>query len=487
MASASKAARQRRKDIARRSREASKRRKEMLKESRLSDKAKSKKASKKTQQAGGIRVAIAKAFPTFASALKVKSVDEVANSQSRPKKDFVGRTPSVNLLPSEFTEGRQVANTRRSFGIAGVGIVGALSVVYFAQGAVSDIAEDALFAIQTQGVEAQQKTSEFSDVTSLYDELGERNSILDNIENNSPEYFAALTELYDLLPSGSVIDSVEMTHIGLVAGGQSEDGAAQRIGEACGDPVDPFNQDLRPVSTCISFSGEARSLDNIFLIMESYQSAQLLSNVVVERSGELNNQGKIRFNGTAAVLAEADVSKILGGVGDEFTGDISFGDGNSGGGTEDGNGGNATPEVVFEEGTFTLTTELELVNVASQEIIASGIDVLFPEDTYSYVIVGDKNYELDPEGVETAENTFAELEESEGNGEEGLLDPEDENNPETNGYVVDESGRIVTPFTNEVIVEAGDWRIMENSGQFIITATGEPLPMADIYYQGSGE
>lgn len=479
MASASKAARQRRKDIAKRSKEASKRRKEMLKESRLSDTAKSKKASKKTQKPGNIRISIARAFPTFASALKVKSVDSVANTQSRPKNEFVGRTPTVNLLPAEFTEGRQVANTRRSFGIAGVGVVGALGVVYFAQGAVSDIAEDTLFAAQTQRVEAQQRTNSFSDVTSIYDELGERKIILDNIDNNSPEYFAALTELYDLLPAGSTIDSVEMTHIGLVIKNQSGEDSVERIGETCGDPVDPFNQDPRPVSTCVTFSGEARSLDDIFLIMESYQSAQLLSNVVVERDGDLTSQGIIRFSGTAAVLAEADVSKILSSVGDEFAGNISFG--------EDGASGNAEQEIVFEEGTFTLTSERELVNTTSQDIVASGTDVLPPGDTYSYVIVGDKKYELDQEGTIAAENIFGELGQSAGVNGEGLLDPVDENNPETNGYIIDGSGRIVTPFTNEVIAEAGDWQKMENSGEYLITATGQPLPMADAYYQSMGE
>lgn len=478
MASAAKAARQRRKEIAKKSKEAAKRRKQMLRESQLSDKAKSKKASKKEQQASGLRVALAKAFPTFASALKVKPADVSAGNQVRPKKDFVGRTPSVNLLPPEFTEDRQVASTRRSFSIAGIGVVGALSVVYFAQGAVTNIADDALFAAQTQGVETQQRTSQFADVTAIYDELGSRSDILDNIENNSPEYFAALTELYDLLPSGSSISNVNMSHIGMVINPQAEDETSQRIGTACGDPVDPFTQDLRPVSACLKFSGETNSIDSVFLIMEAYQGAQLLSNVVVERNGEVDNNGIVRFTGTAAVLAEADVTKVLGGIGDEYTGDVSFGDGSSG--SEDSA---AVEDVDFEPGTYTLTDDLSLVNTATQDVVATIEDLIIPGESTAYLIFGDSNYKLDSAGQETLELLLSETGSPE---DEGLLDPVDENNPETNGYIIDNDGRITTPFTDEVIAEAGEWQYRENSDQYILTATGQPLEMADIYYSSFG-
>jgi hypothetical protein len=481
MASAAKAAKQRRKEIAKKSKEAAKRRKQMLKESQLSEKAKNKKNSKKEQQANGIRVAIAKAFPTFASALKVKPADVSTDVQSRPKKEFVGRTPSVNLLPPEFTEDRQVASTRRSFFIAGTGVVGALSIVYFAQGAVTNIADNALFVAETQSVETQARTADFAAVTSIYDSLGTRNDILNNIDANAPAYFAALTELYDLLPSQSEITNVNLRHIGLVINPQAEDESSQRIALACGDPVNPFAQDLRPVSACLTFEGTTTTIDNVFVIMETYQNAQLLSNVVVENQGQTNNGGLVRFSGTAAILAEADVSKVLSGsIDDELVGTPSFG----GDGSTEGDTGGDTGGLEFEPGNYTINDVGELINTNSQEVIASGEEFAIPADSVEYVIVGNSYYQLDAAGQAELQALLDAIDQfpPDQGGQDELIDPVDADDPSVNGYVIEEStGNIIDPFTGEIIAQSGEWQ--ERNNVFIITATGQPLEMADIYYE----
>lgn len=472
---AAKAAKERRKELAKRSKEASRRRKQMLKESQLSDKAKEKKAKKKEAGAGGIKVAIAKAFPTFASALKVKPADIELDRQARPKKEFQGRTPSVNLLPPEYTVDRAVASMRRSFTIAGVGIVGALGVVYFAQGAITNLADQSLVAAQVQSVEATQRTADFADVTAIYDALGQRKGIIDGITLNSPEYFAALSELYRLAPSDSIITSVTIEHISKKAPVDDAEEGNQPLADLCGPPVDPFRQDLRPVSACLSFSGTTSSVNGVYQLMEAYQSSTLFSNVVVEVSGGADNDGRITFIATGAVLAEADVTKLIGDVNSQYEGNVTFGDGDSGLDTE------LDPSLSYVSGSFSINDEYSLVD-SNNNVIAEVTDYSISQGNISYVIFNDQNYPLDASGIQKLQVLFG------SSSDEGLLEPVNPDDPSVNGYVIDSvTSDIIDPFTEEVIAANGTWIYREESDVYLIQSTGQPLKMADVYYKSYQE
>lgn len=467
--SSAKAAKQRRKELAKRSKEATRRRKQMLKESQLSDKAKEKRAKKASNGAGGIKVAIAKAFPTFASALKVKPADLEMDKQARPKKEFTGRTPTVNLLPSEYTVDRAVASMARSFTIAGVGIVGALGVVYFAQGAITDLAGQSLVAAQVQSVETTQRTAEFADVTEIYNALGQRKGIIDNIDLNRPEYFAALSELYRLAPSDTQIASVTIEHISRSVPTDNAEEGNQPLAELCGPPVDPFKQDLRPVSACLTFSGTTSSVNGVYQLMEAYQTSTLFSNVVVEVAGGADNDGRIAFSATGAVLAEADVTKLIGDINSDLVGEVTFGD-------DSGLSSELDPTLTYVNGSFSIDSDYNLID-ASGTVIATISDYAISSGNVSYVIFNDQNYPIDAPGIERLVSLFG------NNSDEGLIEPVNPDDPSLNGYVIDSSGNIIDPFTEEIIAEDGTWIYREQSDTYLIESTGQPLQMADIYYQ----
>lgn len=477
MAANAKEAKKRRKEIIKQGKEAAKRRKQLQQEAQHSTNNKTKKSKKKEAGAGGIKLAIAKAFPTFASVLKVKPADIVADTQSRPKKEFVGRTPSVNLLPTEYTVDRAVASTRRTFFIAATGVVGALSVVYFAQGAVTSIAEETFNVIQTQSVEAGLKTTEFTEVTAIYDQLSDRKSVIEGIKNNSPEYYAALAEIYRLTPQGTSLDLVSLQHIGLTLTAGGEEDENQAIAERCGPPIDPFITDLRPVSACLEFSGTSPSINDVYSLMERYRTSALLSNIVIEPDSGPQSNGAVGFRGTGALLAEADVSKVLTGDKNNLTGEVTFGGG-------DDNDQQAPPRTVpsglaLQPGIYTLTDNLELIS-SGGDIIAPSGQILFPDDSLAYVIYDGNNYQIDEAGMDVFERIIYSSD-SEG----GLLEPIAPSDPAFDGYQVSPDGNIVDPLTEEVIYTSDEWLFRRESNAYIVIATGEPIQMASIYYEGA--
>jgi hypothetical protein len=273
-------------------------------------KGKGAKGTKKVSpQAVGFRNAIAKAFPTFAKALAVKPVDGQGNSVKKIK-PVVPMTPSINLLPVEYTIGRTISNVRRGTAIAGTGIAAALSVVFLAQGAVIGIAEQAQITVQAQVNEANLKVETYRDTSELYVTLNERKSILDNIEKGRPAYYAAINELYAKLPAGTIITGISMEHISLVTKGSP---GGPVTGTVCGPIADPFASETRPVSACVKFQGTMASRADLSAYATALAESGIFSNVVVGRSTEQfsDNSTRVPFSGTAAVLRDIDPGTIL--------------------------------------------------------------------------------------------------------------------------------------------------------------------------------
>lgn len=268
------------------------------------------KAPKKVSpQAAGFRNAIAKAFPTFAKALAVKQVDG-QGAPVKKVKPVVPMTPSINLLPVEYTIGRTISNVRRGTAIAGTGIAAALGVVFLAQGAIINIAEQAEATVQSQVNEANIKIQTYAETSELYETLNERKSILEGIENNRPAYYVGINELYAKLPSGANITGLAIKHISLVSNGS--DGGAP-TGTLCGPIADPFSSENRIVSACVEFKGSMASRADMSAYATSLADSGIFSNVVVGKSTEQfsDNTTRVPFSGTAAILKDIDPAAIL--------------------------------------------------------------------------------------------------------------------------------------------------------------------------------
>lgn len=268
----------------------------------------SKRVKKATPQATGVRNAIAKAFPTFAKALAVKQVD-TGNTTNKKLKPVIPMTPTVDLLPADYTIGRTISNVRRGTAIAGTGIAAALAIVFFAQGAVINIAEQAKITVEAQVNEANLRVETFKETSQLYSVLNDRKDILDNIDKNRPEYYAGINELYAKLPAGSNLVNIEIQYVSLAISGEIE---GEPTGVVCGPIADPFASETRPISACISFSGIALNRADVSTYATLLSESGLFSNVVVGKSTEAkSNQTGVAFSGTAALLRDIDPSVIL--------------------------------------------------------------------------------------------------------------------------------------------------------------------------------
>lgn len=275
-----------------------------------------KKQKKVSPQAAGLRNALAKAFPTFAKALAVKPVEGQGNG-SKKVKPVIPMTPTVNLLPVEYTIGRTISNVRRGTAIAGTGIAAALGIVFLAQSSVIGIAEQAKLTVEAQVNESNLRIETYKDTAQLYSVLNERKTILENLEKNSPSYYAAINELYAKLPAGTVLTDVSMQHVSLSITGEIE---GDPTGVVCGPIADPFASETRPVSACITFSGTAANRADISTYATALSESGLFSNVVLGKSAETNQSstpnltapaGRVSFSGTAAILRDIDPSLIL--------------------------------------------------------------------------------------------------------------------------------------------------------------------------------
>lgn len=266
-------------------------------------------AKKKAPQAVGLRNGIAKAFPTFAKALAVKPVEGAANTgQPKKIKPVIPMTPTVNLLPSEYTVMRAISNVRRGTAIAGTGILSALGILFFAQGAVIDVATNTRNAINAQVAEANLQIESYQETSSLYSVLNERKTILDNINDGRPEYYSALSELYASMPAGSQITQVSMSYISFAITGELE---GDPTGVLCGPISDPFATENRAVSACVTFSGTAQNRSDLSVISNVLSASPYFSNVVISQGSSQANSNLINFTGTAAILRDIDPSAII--------------------------------------------------------------------------------------------------------------------------------------------------------------------------------
>jgi Tfp pilus assembly protein PilN len=263
----------------------------------------------KAPQAVGFRNALAKAFPTFSKALAVKPVEGAGNTgQPKKVKPVVPMTPTVNLLPADYTIVRAISSIRRGTTIAGVGILSALGIIFFAQGSVIDIATNTRNAVNAQVAEANLKVETFQETSSLYSILNERKTILSNIDKGRPQYYSALTEIYNSMPAGTQITQVSMTHISFSINGELE---GDPTGVLCGPISDPFASETRAVSACVSFSGTAQSRADLSTISNVLAASPYFSNVVISQGASQANSGLITFTGTAAILRDIDPAAII--------------------------------------------------------------------------------------------------------------------------------------------------------------------------------
>lgn len=264
---------------------------------------------KKAPQAVGFRNALAKAFPTFSKALAVKPVEGVGNmGQPKKVKPVVPMTPTINLLPAEYTIVRAISSIRRGTAIAGVGIISALGIIFFAQGSVIDIATNTRNAVNAQVAEANLEVETFQETSSLYSVLNDRKTILANIDKNRPQYYSALTEIYGSMPAGTQITQISMTHISFSITGELE---GDPTGVLCGPVSDPFASETRAVSACVSFSGTAQSRADLSTISNVLAASPYFSNVVISQGTSQANSGLITFTGTAAILRDIDPAAII--------------------------------------------------------------------------------------------------------------------------------------------------------------------------------
>lgn len=260
-------------------------------------------------QAAGLRNALAKAFPTFAKALSVKPAEGQGSVSAKKVKPLIPMTPTVNLLPVEYTIGRTISNVRRGTAIAGTGIAAALGIVFLAQGAVIGIAEQAKITVDAQVNEANLRVEAYKDTAQLYSVLNERKDILENIEKSRPAYYAAINELYAKLPSGALLNNIEMQHVSLSITGEIE---GDPTGVVCGPIADPFASETRPVAACITFTGTALNRADVSAYATALAESGLFSNVVVGKGSEqTGNVEGVTFSGTAAILRDIDPSVIL--------------------------------------------------------------------------------------------------------------------------------------------------------------------------------
>lgn len=266
---------------------------------------------KKAPQAVGLRNALAKAFPTFSKALAVKPVEgQQGNVKAKKIKPVIPMTPTVNLLPAEYTVVRAISNIRRATAIAGSGIASALAIIFVAQGLVIDIASNSRIAVEAQVAEANLRVNNFQETSELYSVLNVRKSISEALEENRPQYFSALTELYTTLPAGTQITAVEMSHISFAINGELE---GEPTGVLCGPVADPFASETRPVSACIRFSGTAQNRADLSIIATTLAASPYFSNVVISQGTSSAGSNTIVFEGTAAILKDIDPGSIVQG------------------------------------------------------------------------------------------------------------------------------------------------------------------------------
>jgi Tfp pilus assembly protein PilN len=259
---------------------------------------KSKSKSKaKSPQAVGLRNALARLFPTFSKALAIKSVDNGTTNVKKKIKPVIPMTPSVNLLPEEYTIVRTIGNIRRATGIVGFGIVASLGAVFYVQGAVIEVAQGISDSVESQVREANFKVDSFNETTGLYALLNERKSVAIALEGNIPEYYGALSALYASLPPGSVITNIDIKYITLAKEGFE----GVPTGLLCGPIADPFSTESREISACISANGITPTRDSFNRLTENLTASPLFSNVTV-------NQG------VGASLGGGDPFQIFAGL-----------------------------------------------------------------------------------------------------------------------------------------------------------------------------
>lgn len=263
---------------------------------------------KKAPQAVGLRNSIAKAFPTFAKALAIKPTADANMAQPKKLKPIIPMTPTINLLPSEYTIVRSISNIRRGATIAGAGIVSALGIVFFAQGAVIDVAKNTQIAINAQVTEADLKISTYAGTSSIYSVLNERKTILGNIDTGRPQYFSALSEIYNSMPAGAQVTQITMSYISYSINGELE---GDPTGVLCGPVSDPFTSESRVVSSCVTFAGTAQSRSDLSIISNILSSSPYFSNVVIGQGAAQGNSGLVAFTGTAAILKDIDPAAII--------------------------------------------------------------------------------------------------------------------------------------------------------------------------------
>lgn len=257
-------------------------------------------------KAVGLRNTLAKLFPTFAKALSIKTVGSPVASSKKKLKPLTPMTPTVNLLPEAYTVIRAVKNIRRATTIVGLGMISALGIVFYVQGAVIETAEGARSTVESQVREANAKVESFRETTDLYGLLNERKSVAIALSESVPFYYEALSAIYASLPPGAFITNLDIKYITLVATGVE----GTPSGLACGPIADPFSTEDRPVSACISVQGVVSSRASISELSDSLTTSPLFSNVTVNQTvGE--TQGGLPFEISAGLLRDIAPGSVV--------------------------------------------------------------------------------------------------------------------------------------------------------------------------------
>ena len=169
-------------------------------------------APAKQENAGSSPIALLlyQQFPTFYKFVSRGKTPSAAPGSRAARRGMKPRLPQVNLLPPNLAFESARRATQRGLIILGLGLAALLGLIFFAQTASIDLAQQTLTSAQSQVTVAQDRAKQFKPVGDYFDELQSRLNVANSSTGSQLDFERVFADVTSAMPSGTTIASARV-------------------------------------------------------------------------------------------------------------------------------------------------------------------------------------------------------------------------------------------------------------------------------------